>query len=177
MWRPARTPGVAAEDLGLDGHGGVLEAVEHRLVVVDDLLDDGGEHRRRAEGEVLGIAGQVVAEVAQRAGLPVAHADDEVLPEQHRHLAELRLLGGGVVAGGAQHEGRGVVLDGEHRPLVGPQHLVDLGLLDAEAVEGVAQLLGRRHAQAQPHEGARVPSRALAPASRSSVPVTRFPSR
>ena len=153
MWRPARLPISPPKTSDSTSDGGALEAVEHRLVVVDHLLDHRGQHRGRAERQVLVVPLELVAQGAEGAGLPVTHADGEVVADQHRHLAELHLLERRVVVGGPQHQDRGVVLHRQHRALVGLEDLLDRRLLDAEALEGVGQLLGGRDPQAQPHEG------------------------
>ena len=141
-----------AEHVALGFHGVVLEAVERRPVVVDDLADDGGEHSPRPTVETLARALHLCTELRERAGLAVAHAAHGIGPHQHGHLAEHDVLVGVVVAGGAQHQVGGRPVQAEHRTGMGLQELGGGHVVQVQQTAGLIQLGLRRHPQAEPDE-------------------------
>ena len=66
---------LLAEDLGLDLGDVVVDPVDDRLVVVDDLVEDRPDGRRRARLEQLRMRLELLAHAGQLAGGPVADGD------------------------------------------------------------------------------------------------------
>ena len=99
---------LVAEDGALDLVDVVLQALDHRLVVVDDLVEHRPEDRRRAELRYLRMLLEALARAAQVARLAMAHDDDIAVADEDVDLAELDLLARVVVAGRLQHDEVGV---------------------------------------------------------------------
>jgi hypothetical protein len=118
------------EDLRLHLLDVLVEPADHRLVVVDDPVEDRVQHRPGPEAEQVGAALDLLADVAERAGRLVADRDHELGADEQHDLAELDGVGLADVAGRLEDHEQGVVVDLELGPLVG----VD-GVLDGELVE------------------------------------------
>ena len=121
-------------------------------VVVDDLVDDRPDRGRGPGLEQLGMGLEVLADPRELARGAVAHRDHVGARDEEHDLAELDLLLGVVVAGGAQDDEVGVVVVLELRPLVGAVGVLERELVQVEALADVAQLLHRRLEQAEPDE-------------------------
>ena len=131
----------------------LLQRVEDGLVVVDDAVGDGVQHRARTELEEIGPALGLLPDAGERARLAVADRHHEVLTEEHGDLAEAQLAAGPVVAGGAQHHEERVVVDLELGPDVVAQGVLHGELVEVEHLLRRRDLVRGRHVQAEPHEG------------------------
>ena len=125
-----RVGALRREDLRLDLLDVLEHAVDHRLVRVDDPVDDGVERGAWAQREELRLLLEVLAHVAETAGLAVADRDQEVGPDEDHHLADVDQLLRPEVADGLDHEEQRLVVDLQLRPLMGAD-----GVLDGELVE------------------------------------------
>ena len=80
---------LVGEDIDLDLPDVVVEAADHRLVVVDDAVDDRVQDRHRPVGEQLGLLLESLADLGQRRSLPVAHRHDVLGADEQLDLGEL----------------------------------------------------------------------------------------
>ena len=144
--------GALAEDLGLDLGDVRVDPVDHRLVVVDDLVDDRPHGRRRARLEQFGMRLELLADAGELAGGAVAHGDHVLRRDEQHDLAELDLLLVVVVARRAQDDEVGVVVVLQLRPLVGVIGVLERELVQVEALADVGQLLLAGLEEADPDE-------------------------
>ena len=130
-----------------------LEPFDDRRVVVDDLVDDRPQHRRRALLEQLRALLEPQPRAVQVAGHALAHGDDEPRPDEDRHLAELDLLALVDVARRAQHDERDPALVAlDLRPQVEALRVLDRQLVQPELQLHALELLRRRLDHAEPDE-------------------------
>ena len=118
-------PRVAAEHLDLDLVDVVAEAGDHRVVAVDDPVEDGVQDRFGPAAQEVGLALQAVPNGREIGGFAVADRQDEVGADEDVHLAELDRLGLVEVARRAQHDEQRVVVSLELRALVGDDRVFD----------------------------------------------------
>jgi hypothetical protein len=145
--------GGAGEDDLLELLDVTLDLLDHRRVVVDDLVEDRPERRRRPCTQQLRALLQAQpgsVEVARRA---LAHGDQEAPPEEDRDLAELDDVAVGHVAGRAQDDERDAILvlldlGAEVEAL----RVLDRELVQAEDLLHRLELLGRRLDHPEPDE-------------------------
>ena len=83
---------IAAEELILDLVDVVLEPRDHRLVVVDDLIEYRIEHGLRPQRQQRWVLFKPLAYAAEIRGFGVAHRDGEVGPNEDVHLTKLDFL-------------------------------------------------------------------------------------
>ena len=88
--------GVVGAARPVDGEHGVLdlghvvvEAVDHRHVVVDDAVHHRVEHRHRAAADPAEVVLDGAPHLGQGAGLAVAHRDDVARADEELELGEL----------------------------------------------------------------------------------------
>ena len=101
---PLGRVGGLLEDLLLDLGDVVVDPVDDRLVVVDDLVEDRPDRRRGPLLEQVGAILEPLAGVAEVARRAVADGDHVAAREEEVDLAELDLLLGVVVARRAQDD-------------------------------------------------------------------------
>src|SRR5215204_4931513 len=148
-----RVAALVGEDLGLDLLDVLVEAVDHRLVVVDDPVEDRVQHRPGAEAEQVGPALDPLADVAEGAGRLVADRDHELGADEEHDLAELDGVVGVDVAGGLEDHEQGVVVDLELGPLVGVDGVLDGQLVQVELAPDRVELRLVRLVQPDPDKG------------------------
>jgi len=141
------------EDLPLDLLDVLVEPVDDRLVVVDDPVEDGVQHRPRAEAEQVGPALDLLADVAEGAGRLVADRDHELGADEEHDLAELDGVVGVDVAGGLEDREQGVVVDLELGPLVGVDGVLDGQLVQVELAPDRVELRLVRLVKPDPDKG------------------------
>ena len=166
------------EDLGLDLGDVVVDPVDHRLVVVDDLVDDRPHGRRRARLEQLRVRLEPLAHAGELARGAVAHGDHVRRRDEQHDLAELDLLLVVVVARGAQDDEVGVVVVLELRPLVGAVGVLERELVQVEALADVVRAPPRSARRGRARRSRRRRRRSSRATSSGSLPSCwRTPSR
>ena len=98
----------------------MLEAVQDRQVVVDDVVEDRPEDGARAAREELGPLLEALSRLDERARLAVPDGDDEVRPDEEEDLAERHGLLGVHVARRLEDDEERVVVDLELRAAGAP---------------------------------------------------------
>ena len=148
-----RVRAVGREHVVLDLLDVGLDRLHHRLVVVDDPVDDRVQHGAGAEPQQVRPALDLQPHVVQ-AALAVAHRHDEVAVDEQQDLAGLEVLLGFDVADRLEHHQQRVAVHLDLRPLVRVDRVLDRQLVQVElAPDGVELLLGRL-VDAEPHERA-----------------------
>ena len=123
---------VPVEELVLDLVDVVFEARDDGTVLVDDLVEDGVEHRLRAERQQFGGRLHPFAHPGQVRGFGVTDRDDEVRSDEHVQFAEFDPFLVVDVAGRAQHHEQDVVEALELGALVPLEGVFDGQVVQAE---------------------------------------------
>ena len=128
---------------------------DHRPVPVDHLVEDRPQHGRRPEPEKLGVPLEAGPCRGKLTGHALPDGDHEVRPDEHADLAEVDLLTGVVVPGGAQDDevdAVAVTLDlGSHVERPG---VLDRQFVQVECVTHLVEFLDTRLEQPEPNEAA-----------------------
>ena len=141
------------EDLGLDLLDVLVQAVDHRLVVVHDLVEDGVQHRPGTEPERSGPTSiRLRTSPRALAGL-WRTATTNWGPMKSMISPELDGVGLLHVAGGLEDHEQGVVVDLELGPLVGVDGVLDGQLVEVELAADRVELGLVGLVQADPDEG------------------------
>jgi hypothetical protein len=147
------------EDLGLHLGNVVFEAVDDRLVVVDDPVEDRVEDGARPALEKLRAFLEAAAHLGKAARRPVPYRDDEGFAHEKEDLAEVDLLGVLLVPGGLEDDEERVVEHVELGTLVRLDGVLDGQLVEAELLPDRSELLLRRLVKADPDEVPRLARR------------------
>ena len=107
-----------------------------------------------ADREQLRVPLQLLAHVAEAAGVSVADGDQEVRAEEEHHLADVDELVGADVAGRLDDEEERVAVDLELRPLVRADGVLDGQLVQVELASNRVELLCGRLDEPDPGEAA-----------------------
>ncbi len=130
-----------------------LELDDDGRVVVDDLVEDRPQRRRRALAQERRARLQAEPRPVQVARRALAHRDHEGRAEEDRDLAELDLLALRDVPRGPQdHEGDALVVLLDLRAQVEALRVLHRELVQPEDALQALELLGRRIDHAEPHE-------------------------
>ena len=136
---------AGGEHLALDLGDVVVDARGHRLVVVDDLVEDRPGRRSGPDVDEVGTPLEAQARLLEVAGAAVADRDHVAGAEEEVDLAEVDLLALVVVVRGLEDDEVGAVVVLELRPL-----MLEVGVLDRELVQAEGL---RRARRAPPRSG------------------------
>ena len=157
--RSAGLRAFVGEHLLLDFLDVVVDALDDRLVVVHDLVDDRVAGRRRCRSRAAPArSSRPLRALVQRARLAVADRDHERAADEDVDLAGLDDLVGVDVAGRLEDHEQRVVVDLELRALVRLDRVLDRQLVKAELPAHRVELLGLGLEQPEPHERAVTPA-------------------
>ena len=140
------------EHLHLDLVDVVLQAGDHRLVRVDDVVGDGVQHGARPAPQQFGVVLGVLAHQTQRRRLAVTDVDEEAVADEHLDLAELDLLHVVEVAGRLEHQEDRLVVELQLGHLVGLEGVFDRQRMELEGGADLGELGLGRLEQADPDE-------------------------
>ena len=146
--------GRSAEHGLLDLLDVLLEALDHRCVVIDDRVEDRPQDRRRALLEQFGPLLEPFPRAVEVARLALADGDHEPTREEHRDLADVHHLAVLDVTGGAQHheQNAALLVALDLRAQVEVLSVLDRQIVQAESVLHLVQLVFVRLEQSEPHE-------------------------
>src|SRR5215212_3006232 len=147
---PTRHAGITPEDLGLYLLDVVLEAVDHRSVVVHDAVHDSVQDRLRSTAQELGVGLQALAYLTQIRCLTVAHGHHEVFSHEDVYFAELDPLLLVQVTGGLENDEERLPVALQLGPLVGFRCVLDRQPVQAELPGYGGELLLRRLVEPDP---------------------------